>query len=245
VFVPDGVLRTIPVSALHDGERFVVERWAVATTPGLSLTDPRPLDRSGLQAFLSGLSEPVQGFPPLAHVRTELATIGELFAGETLLDGDFREPAVEQSLAEHDYGVVHVATHAEFSGDAESSFLLTYDGRITMDRLGSAVGRTRFRERPIELITLSACETAQGDERSALGLAGVAVQAGARSALGTLWSVNDVAAAELVTDFYRELQREPVSKAAALQRAQRKLIADPSYGHPFYWSPFLLISNWL
>jgi len=245
VFVPDGPLRTIPMSALHDGKRFVIERWAVATTPGLSLTDPRPLDRANLQAFLSGLSEPVQGFPPLAHVRSELASIGELFANETLLDADFRAPRVEHDLGARDFSVVHVATHGEFADDAESSFLLTYDGRITMDHLGETVGRTRFRDRPIELLTLSACETAQGNDRAALGLAGVAVQAGARSALGTLWSVNDVAAAELVTDFYRELRDEPVSKAVALQRAQRTLIADPSYGHPFYWSPFLLISNWL
>jgi len=245
VFVPDGPLRTIPMSALHDGQHFVVERWAVATTPGLSLTDPRPLDRAHLRAFLSGLSEPVQGFPPLEHVRGELASIGKLFEGETLLDGDFRAPRVEQELGAREFSVVHVATHGEFAEDAEHSFLLTYDGRITMDRLGDTVGRTRFHERPIELLTLSACETAQGNDRAALGLAGVAVQAGARSALGTLWSVNDDAAAELVTDFYRELRDEPVSKAVALQQAQRKLIADPSYGHPYYWSPFLLISNWL
>jgi len=245
VFVPDGPLRTIPMSALHDGERFVIERWAVATTPGLSLTDPRPLDRTNLNAFLGGLSEPVQGFPALPHVPAELASIRELFAGETLLDGEFRVPRVEADLAAQEFSLVHVATHGEFAEDAESSFLLTYDGRITMDQLGDTVGRTRFRQRPIELLTLSACETAQGNDRAALGLAGVAVQAGARSALGTLWSVNDLAAGELVTDFYRELRKEQVSKAVALQRAQRKLIADPSYGHPFYWSPFLLISNWL
>jgi len=111
--------------------------------------------------------------------------------------------------------------------------------------LGDTVGRTRFRERPIELLTLSACETAQGSDRAALGLAGVAVQAGARSALGTLWSVNDVAVAELVSEFYRQLHEQPVSKAVALQRAQLKFIADPSHRHPFYWSPLLLIGNWL
>ena len=245
VFVPDGALRTIPMSALHDGERFLIERFAVAITPGLSLTDPRPLDRAKLHVFRSGLSEGAQGFAPLPHVREELEAIGKLFPGEALLDAEFREPRIEEELGAKEFGVVHIATHGQFAGDSESSFLLTHDGRISMNQLGEMVGRTRFHEQPIELLTLSACETAQGDDRAALGLAGVAVRAGARSALGTLWSVNDVAAAEVVTDFYRELHDQPVSKAVALQRAQRKLIADPSRSHPFYWSAFLLISNWL
>jgi CHAT domain-containing protein len=114
-----------------------------------------------------------------------------------------------------------------------------------MSELSEMIGRTRFRDQPIELLTLSACETAQGDDRAALGLAGVAVRAGARSALGTLWSVDDLAAAELITAFYRELRDAPVSKAVALQRAQREMIADPNRRHPYYWSAFLLISNWL
>ena len=97
----------------------------------------------------------------------------------------------------------------------------------------------------IELLTLSACDTAQGSERAALGLAGVAIQAGARSALGTLWSVNDVAVAELVGEFYGQLHAQPVSKALALQRAQQKILRDPNHAHPYYWAPFLLIGNWL
>jgi CHAT domain-containing protein len=114
-----------------------------------------------------------------------------------------------------------------------------------MDRLGEAIGRTRFHDRPIELLTLSACETAQGDERAALGLAGVAIQAGARSALGTLWSVNDVASAKLVGEFYGQLHGQPISKAMALQRAQQKVLRDANHGHPYFWAPFLLIGNWL
>jgi CHAT domain-containing protein len=245
VFVPDGPLRTIPMSALHDGERFLVERYAVVTTPGLSLTDPRPLGRQKLHVFLSGLSRSVQGFPPLAHVPAELGSVHALYGGEVLLDEDFRVPRIEAELDQREFSVVHVATHGEFSEDAERSFLLTFDGRLGMERLGEAVGQARFRERPIELLTLSACDTAQGSERAALGLAGVAIQAGARSALGTLWSVNDVASAELVGEFYGQLHAEPISKAVALQRAQQKLVHDPNRAHPYYWAPFLLIGNWL
>jgi CHAT domain-containing protein len=245
VFVPDGPLRTIPMSALHDSERFLVERFAVVTTPGLSLTDPRPLDRQNLHVFLSGLSASVQGFPALAHVPMELGSIHALYGGEVLLDENFRVPRVEAELDQREFSVVHVATHGEFSEDAERSFLLTFDGRLGMERLGETVGHTRFRDQPIELLTLSACETAQGSERAALGLAGVAIQAGARSALGTLWSVNDVASAELVGEFYGQLHAQPISKAVALQRAQQLLERDPNRAHPYYWAPFLLIGNWL
>ena len=245
VFVPDGPLRTIPMGALHDGERFVVERYAVVTSPGLSLTDPRPLDRQNMRVFLSGLSESVQGFPPLAHVPAELASIHALYGGDVLLDEQFRVPRIEAELDEREVSVVHVATHGEFSEDAENSFLLTFDGRLGMSRLGEAVAHTRFRDQSIELLTLSACETAQGSDRAALGLAGVAIQAGARSALGTLWSVNDVATAELVGEFYKQLHDQPVSKAVALQRAQQMLVHDANHAHPYYWASFLLIGNWL
>jgi CHAT domain-containing protein len=114
-----------------------------------------------------------------------------------------------------------------------------------MDRLEEAVGATRFRERPVELLSLTACETASGDARSALGLAGMAVKAGARSALGSLWRVEDGPTAELVTAFYAGLAEPGVSRAEALRRAQVKLLQSPRTAHPGFWSPFLLISSWL
>ncbi len=245
VFVPDGPLRTIPMSALHDGERFLIERHSVAITPGVELTDPRPLDRAALEPLLSGLSEPVEDFPPLAHVPAELGTIRELLGGEVLLDEAFRRDQVRERLDEPRFSVVHVATHGEFRGDFAESFLLTWDGRLTGDELADTIGAFRFRERPLELLTLSACETARGDERAALGLSGIAVKAGARSAIGTLWKVNDVAASQLMIEFYRQLAQEGVSRAAALQRAQRALLADPRYAHPGFWAAFLMISSWL
>ena len=162
-----------------------------------------------------------------------------------LLDQQFRVPRVEAELGQREFSVVHIATHGEFSEDAEHSYLLAWDGRLGMDQLGEAVGHMRFRERPIELLTLSACETAKGSERAALGLAGVAVRAGARSALGTLWSVNDAAAAAVVGEFYGQLHEQHVSKAVALQRAQQKVLRDVNHSHPYYWAPFLLIGNWL
>jgi CHAT domain-containing protein len=114
-----------------------------------------------------------------------------------------------------------------------------------MDQLEQYIGLLRFREDPLELLTLSACETAVGDDRAALGIAGIAIKAGARSALATLWYINDQASSTLVSEFYRQLQDPSVSRAIALKRAQLKLLNDRSYQHPSYWSPFLLINNWL
>ena len=114
-----------------------------------------------------------------------------------------------------------------------------------MDDLEKIMGISRFRKEPVELLCLSACVTAAESDRAALGLAGVAVRAGARSALATLWYINDHTSYELVTEFYRQLKNPSLSKATALQQAQMKLLDDRNFHHPGYWSPFLLIGNWL
>jgi CHAT domain-containing protein len=245
VFVPDASLRTIPMSALHDGKRFLIEKFAVAVTPGLELVDPGSMNREKPLLFLGGLSESVQGFPALDHVPEELRAIQSELGGEVLLDESFALGNIEKRLETRPYNVVHIASHAEFEPKASDTFLLTHDGRMSMDQLASYVGLFKFRERPLELIMLSACETAQGDDQAALGLAGVAIKAGARSAVGTLWKVNDVAASMLVAEFYRRLRDPQVSRAVALQDAQRTLLNDLRYRHPGYWSAFVLISDWL
>jgi CHAT domain-containing protein len=103
----------------------------------------------------------------------------------------------------------------------------------------------RFRERGLELLALSACNTAAGDDRAALGLAGVALRAGARSALATLWPVNDEASAMLVSEFYTQIRDPTVSRAVALQRAQVKVLRTRGYEHPVYWAPYVLVGSWL
>jgi CHAT domain-containing protein len=245
VFVPDGPLRTIPMAALHDGKQYLVEKYALAITPGLSLTDPRPIDRAHAKMLTVGVSEAVQGFPPLPNVAAELQLLRGFFKGTTLLDREFLVSALEKELKDEPFTIVHIASHAQFSSDAGKTFLLAFDGKLTMDRLAQFVGLLKFRDDPLELLTLSACETAEGDDRAALGLAGVAIKAGARSALATLWNINDPASAELVGEFYRGLQDPSISRATALRRAQLKMLGDPRYDHPGFWSPFLLINNWL
>jgi CHAT domain-containing protein len=245
VFVPDGALRTIPLAALHDGSRFLIQRYAVAATPGLTLTDPRPMRRAAVQALTAGLTEAVQGFSALPNVAEEVRTVHQLLGGDLLLDKDFLVPAVESELKAKPFSVVHIASHGQFDSDPRRSFLLAYDDKLTMDRLDQYVARMKYRDEPLALLTLSACETAAGDDRAALGLAGVAIKAGARSALATLWFISDEASSALVTDFYRQLQDPSLTKAAALQRAQLKMLEHPMFRHPAYWSPFLLLNNWL
>ena len=245
IFVPDGALRTIPMAALHDGQRYLVEKYALGVTPGLSLTDPRPLSRDGLRVLALGVTDPVQGFAPLPNVSSELEALRTLFGGTTLLNEAFRVSTLERELKARPVTILHIASHGYFGNDARQNYVLSFDGKLTMDRLDQVVGLLRFRDDPLELLTLSACDTAAGDDRAALGLAGVAIKAGARSALATLWSVNDDVSSRLVAEFYRQLKDPSVSRVVALQKAQLKVLADPRYDHPGFWSPFLLINNWL
>jgi CHAT domain-containing protein len=245
VFVPDGVLRTIPLAALHDGQHFLITKYAMATTPSLSLTDPRPIQRNKIKVLAVGLTESVQGFPPLPNVSIELQAIEKLYRTDLLLNRMFVVSRMEQELQDEQLNIVHIASHGRFSRDTEKSFILAFDRKLTMDQLAQLVGLFRFRDTPLELLTLSACETAVGDDRAALGLAGIAIKAGARSALATLWHIDDPASSLLIAEFYRQLHDPAVSRAVALQRAQVQLLNNPYYRHPGYWSPFLLINNWL
>jgi CHAT domain-containing protein len=233
------------MSALHDGKKFLIERYPIAITPSLNLTDPRPLDREHAKILALGLTDPVQGFPGLPYVSSELKSINDLYSGQVLMNEAFTLSNVEKELVAAPFSMVHIASHGHFGGEVNNTFILAYNEQFTMDRFGEWVGLFRFRDEPLDLLTLSACETAAGDERAALGLAGIAVRAGARSALATLWHVNDPATNELIIEFYKQLRNPSTSRATALQDAQLKLLGDLRYDHPGYWAPFLLINNWL
>ena len=244
VVVPDGILRTIPFAALHDGKRFLIERYALATVPGLRLVDPRPLTPEVRRTLATGLSQSRQGFAALPYVASELEGIHRLQRGTILLDRTFLRPRFAHEMRNVNYTVVHIASHSQVGSDPSRTFVLTYDGQLTLDDLENSLKLARYQDLGIELLVLSACQTAAGDDRAALGLAGLALKAGARSALATLWFVSDEASGLLAVE-YRQLRNETLSKARALQAAQRSMLEDPVLGHPAYWAPFLLIGNWL
>ena len=245
VFVPDGALRTIPMAALHDGEQFLVQKYAIATTPGLTLTDARSLNREQVHLLSMGLTEGVQGFAPLPNVKHEIQDIHDLFGGTSLLNKEFMKPNIEREMKQENFTIVHIASHGKFDQNPQDSYVLAYDQKLTMNQLGELIGLFQFRQTPLDLLTLSACETAAGDERGALGLAGVAIKSGARSALATLWFINDQASSLLVNQFYTQIKQSSHSKAQALREAQLTLLDHVIYRHPSYWAPFLLINNWL
>ncbi len=246
VFVPDGPLRTIPMAALHDGQRYLIERYAVAVTPGLTLTAPSAFSSGQHRLLAAGLSRAVHsGFGALPHVPVELNRVSGIFGGQALLDEGFLAGRLKDEVDRSPYSIVHIASHGHFGASARDCFILTYDTKLTLPGLERIIGPSRFRDRPLELLTLSACDTAAGDDRAALGLAGVALRFGARSALATLWTVQDQATTVIVGDFYQHLVDHPGdSKAQALRDAQIRWIRDRD-ADPYFWSAYLIIGNWL
>ena len=243
--IPDGTLRTIPFAAIFDGSEFLIEKYAIATTPGISLTLPKTLDVERASVFAGGVSDAVQGFAGLPGVPVELAKLKDHYGAAVLQDKKFNRAAIRSELASDAYSIVHIATHGHFDSNPQESFLLTYDDRLTMDLLEQSIAGRRLAGSPLEMLVLSACETAAGDNRAALGLAGVALKAGARSAIATLWKISDAATVQVIDEFYEQTAKDQLSKAQALRLAQTKLIHSEQFYHPTDWAPFLLIGNWL
>ncbi|MEO0708907.1 MAG: CHAT domain-containing protein [Cyanobacteria bacterium J06649_5] len=247
VFVLDGALRNLPMGALYDGQQYLIERYSIALSPGLQLLDPQPLNKGSLSALTGGLSEAQQGFSALPAVDAEINQIAATLPATMLLNRAFTTQRLEQTLQKTPFSVVHLATHGQFSSQAEETFLVTWDGRVNVQDLDAMLlPRRQAVNQPLALLVLSACQTATGDQRAALGLAGMAIRSGARSTLATLWQVNDDSTAILMKQFYQQLLETPsMTKAEALRAAQLSLLKQPQYQHPFYWSPFVLVGNWL
>ena len=246
VFVLDSALRNVPMSVLHDGNQYLIERYPVALTPGLQLIDPEPLAKRDVRALVAGLSDSVEGYPALPNVSAEIEAIQAQVPSEVLLNQSFIEPNFASKLTTGKGSVVHLATHGEFSSELEDTFVLAWDGPLNANQLSALLQSGEIsRDETVELLILSACETAAGDDRAALGLAGVAIRSGARSTLATLWLVDDQGTSELMSSLYSELTSTNLSKAEILQRAQLKLLNNEEYQHPYFWAPFVLIGNWL
>jgi CHAT domain-containing protein len=253
IIVPEGVLRTLPYSALHDGQDFLIQDYALATAPGLCLSGLKKRQWDVSNILVSGLSESVQGFSSLPCAEYEKDTLQKLYglyndSHIPLFNETFTYPNMQKNIHDTQYSIVHIASHGQFKSNLDKTFLLTYDDKLSLDRLEKLIRRSTSQQKQVELLTLSACETAVGNDRAALGLAGVALKAGAKSALASLWKVDDAATPAIVIEFYKQLANQRFSKAQALQKAQKKMLNDRKYRqfqHPYYWSAFLLIGNWL
>jgi CHAT domain-containing protein/lipopolysaccharide biosynthesis regulator YciM len=263
VFIQDGILRTIPMAALYDSKQkqFLVQKYAIAMSPSLSLTDVKKLNNQENRALILGLTKEAKVddklYPVLPNVSSEIKQVQSQFPdNKQLVDKEFTSEMLQKELNQRVYPIIHIATHAQFGIIPEDTFIVTGEknGKITINDLEKKLRQVNGGSNAVELLALTACETALGDERAALGLAGVALQAGVRSTLASLWAVEDESTSVLVKEFYAALNsgKSGRSKAEALREAQIKLInanepeseINDRYRHPGYWAPFILIGNW-
>lgn len=246
VFVLDGALQNLPMAALYDGQQYLIEKYSIALSQGLQLLEARSLNQEQLTALTVGLTEARQGFSALPGVALEVKQIASEIPSKILLNQEFTRTTLESQIKAKPFPLVHLATHGQFSSKAEETFLLSWDGKINVKDLDQLLrARERQDTNPIELLVLSACQSAAGDKRATLGLAGFALRSGARSTLATIWSVRDQSTAKLMAEFYHRLTQPNVTKAEALRQAQLALLKQRKYEHPFYWAPFVLVGNWL
>jgi CHAT domain-containing protein len=263
VFIQDEFLRSVPMAALYDSQqqKYLVETYAVATTPSLRLTTPKIRDRSTQKALILGLTEKAtidgKTFDALVAVPDEVSAVKRLFPNSIpLVDQDFVPENFQQTLEKTTYPIVHIASHAQFGIIPEDTFIVTgKNQKLTISQLENSLRNLNSKSDSVELLTLSACETAVGDDRSTLGLAGVALQVGVKSAIASLWGVNDQSTSELVQIFYTNYRNTGMSIAQALQKAQIRMInakklppsegINPMYDNPAFWSPMIVIGNWL
>jgi CHAT domain-containing protein len=247
VFVLDGMLQTIPMSALYDGQQYLIEKYAIALTPGLRLLNDQ-VDSRPLSFLAGGISQSLkvqdQSFAPLVHVKEELKAASQL-EHPLLLNQQFTPSNLLAQLNTTSASVVHLATHGQFSSNPQQTFLLMWNKILSINEFSHIIqNRLKIDRNPVKLLVLSACDTASGDRRAALGLAGIAVRSGALSTLATLWQINDDSTAQLMKHFYQHLKKH--SKAEALRRAQLDLwrTAAKDWQVPAFWSGYVIIGNW-
>jgi len=266
-FIMDSGLRSLPLAALHDGRQFLIERYSVGLMPSLSLVDTRYQDIRNAQVLAMGASQ-FTNQAPLPAVPLELEAIAQSWThdGEYFIDQEFTLANLRTQRQQTAYGIVHLATHGEFlPGDPKNSYIQFWDERLQLDQLR----QLSLNNPPVELMVLSACRTALGDNNAELGFAGLALQAGVKSALASLWYVSDAGTLALMSEFYHQLRTAPI-RAEALRRAQLSImrgevelqngkltsrgeeillpstlsdLPTTSLRHPYYWSAFTLIGS--
>lgn len=265
IFVLDGSLRSVPIAALHDGEKFLVQKYALATVPSMALVNLQIPDRRRNSILAMGLTEEMQGFSEIPNVATEVETItSKIINGKVFLNKDFTIANLVKEQQKGNYGIIHLATHAQFlSPKIDGAFIQLWNERLSLEQLRTL----QVGQEAIEMLTLSACQTAVGQN---LGLSGVAIIYRAKSVLASLWEVDDAGTTPLMLDFYRNYPTSK-SKAIALQNAQIAMIEgnvrvenqqivgipqlapvqltnlseDIDLKHPYFWSSFILVGNWL
>lgn len=250
LFVQDGIFQTIPMAALFDEktEKYLVQKYAIVATPSILLLDRNNSKINNLKVLAFGLNEdkiiddiPFEG---LSYVEKEINLIPN---NKPLINEKFNRKNLEQELNKQTYSVIHMATHGKAGVEPKDTFILTGEKgkeKLTITELDKIIRGATKRQNRIDLLAITACESAVGDERSALGIAGIAVQAGAKSTLASLWSVDDERTADLSIKFYTDLNNSDITKAQALRNAQMMFIESKDSPSPYFWAPFVLVGKW-
>ena len=265
-FILDAGMRSIPLAALHDGEQFVLEKYSLGLMPSLSLTDTKYADVKDMEVLAMG-TETFSELPDLPAVPVEINTIAnEIWSGKSLLGEKFTPNNLIAARSKTPFGIVHLATHAEFNtGKPNNSYIQFWDEKVGLDKLR----QLGLNKPTVELMILSACRTALGNEDAELGFGGLANQAGVKSALGSLWTVSDEGTLGFMTTLYEQLKVAPI-KAEALRQAQLAMIrgdvklqdgklvtpeievplpenlaalGNENLNHPYFWSAFTIIGS--
>ena len=255
VFTLDKSFQSLPMALLHDGKDYLFQHYSITATLGSKVRQPKALSKEQLKVLIGALSKVGPSFKDpnapkdlkaLPGVEQEVADIKKRTTfSNILLNENFTSPRLEKELSTDDFPIVHLTTHAQFSSDPERTVILAYDKAINVLKFDRLLrNKTQADADGIELLVLSACQTAKGNKKTALGIAGVAAQAGARSTLATLWLVDTDSTTQLMSEFYKEL-KNGVPKAEALRLAQLSLLSNPDYNHPYFWAAFVLVGSWL
>lgn len=247
VIVPDGPLRALPFAALVDGGgAYLIERTRLTIAPALAYSQPGRLRGERRLDIVAAALErevalPAGIFPKLEGTHDEAqAAVGP---GGKVIE-NFRGADLGAALSRGRVDVLHLATHAAFNGRSDRSFIVANDEAIPIADLRGLIQAGRGRGDELQLLVLSACETAVGDDQASMGLAGAAVQAGAESAIASLWEVNDAGTLALMKAFYTRY-RGGMGRAEALRGAQLELIASGGdLADPQIWAAFALLGGW-
>ncbi|ABW32018.1 CHAT domain-containing protein [Acaryochloris marina] len=252
LFVLDSKFQNLPLSLLHDGQGYLIQNYSVTNSLNTYLQTRKPKSLKSLNVLFAGLSQESpsfnspdvpKGLPALPEVDEELREVKQISQRFTsLVNRDFTADRLKAAIYQ-ETPIIHIASHGQFSSDPQKTFLLAYNEPINAQQFHDLINqKSELGQATLELLILSACETAKGDRRSALGITGLAIQAGSKNTLASLWLAESRATTELITAFYQGL-KEGRSKAQALQQAQLKLLASKDYWHPYFWGNFILVGS--
>lgn len=256
VFVLDNDLRGLPISSLHDGEKYLVQKYSISTNLSGKIQNSNNSKFQNSGILIAGIYEEAPSFEKqigsnlsaLPKVKDEISYIQKIFPNSFILENqEFSKTNLNQRVSNMSLPVVHLATHADFNSSPEKTQIYSWFHPINLNELSRILQqRDRIAAESLDLIVFSACETASGDDRAPLGIAGIALRANAKSTLASLWKVSDWSTAEFMEKFYTALKQPGTTKAEALRKAQISFIErQGSQSLPYYWAAFILVGNWL